>query len=62
MEIQTSLLNKKVVIYRKDGYVKAGVLRLVSDRFVILQYNAGREEIISTDSIISIKLAREERI
>ncbi len=62
MEVETNLLNRRVVIYKKDGYVKAGFLKSIFDKFVLLRYDSGREEIISTDSIISIKLAREERI
>ncbi len=62
MEIQTSLLNREVIVYRRDNFTKVGILRSISDRFIVLEYSSGRQEILGADTIISIKLVREERI
>lgn len=53
----TNLISKEVVVVKKDGYQKIGVLKALTDRFLILKFFDGREEIISFEGIDSVKQA-----
>lgn len=55
----TSLLNTQVVVVKKDGFQKIGVLKALTDRFLILKFFDGREEIISFEAIDSVKQAND---
>jgi predicted transcriptional regulator len=58
MELEmTTLLNKEVVVVKKDGFKKIGVLTALTDRFLILRFFDGKEEIISFEAIDSVKQA-----
>ena len=56
MDYETNLLNKSVVVFKKDGHQKFGVLKALTPQFLIIRFEDGREEIISFDSIDTIKL------
>ncbi len=53
----TNLISKQVVVVKRDGYQKIGILKALTDRFLILQFLDGREEIISFEAIDSVKQA-----
>ena len=51
-------LNLKVVVIKKDGYKKAGIVRSCDADFVKIEKDDGRMEHISHDSIESITEAK----
>ena len=53
----TELLNKSVVVVKKDGYQKIGVLKTLTALFLVLRFFDGKEEIISFEAIDSVKQA-----
>ena len=53
----STLLNKEVIVVKRDGFTKIGVLKALTDRFLILRFLDGKEEIISFEAIDSVKQA-----
>jgi len=51
-------LNLKVVVIKKDGYKKAGIVRSCDADFIKIEKDDGRSEHISHDSIESITEAK----
>lgn len=50
----TDLVNKSVVVVKRDGYQKVGVLKTLTDTYLVLKFYDGREEIISFTAIDSV--------
>ncbi|MGC9132665.1 MAG: hypothetical protein ACP5HJ_03490 [Candidatus Micrarchaeia archaeon] len=49
------LIGKKVVVRQKDKWKKWGFLKSVTEKYLVLKYTNGEEEIISLDEIVSVK-------
>jgi len=47
-------LGKKVKVVQKDGFIKHGILKEVSEGFIILEFNDGSLNMIKKEFIISI--------
>jgi ferredoxin-fold anticodon binding domain-containing protein len=56
MEQMETLVGKDVKVIRKNGgYTKVGVLRQITNGFIVLQLFNGRTEVITFDGIEAIK-------
>ncbi len=51
----TDLVGKEVVVIKRDGFQKFGILKGLADHFLVLKFLDGKEEIISFEAIDSIK-------
>lgn len=51
----TNLIGMQVVVTKRDGFQKFGTLKALTDRFLILKFLDGKEEIISFEAIDSVK-------
>ena len=47
--------NKRVVAIKKDGYKKYGLLLKVAEKYIVLQYADGKQEIIPFDALDSVR-------
>lgn len=56
MNVTSDLVGKEVVLVKRDGFQKFGVLKVLSDRFLILRFLDGKEELITFEAIDSVKL------
>lgn len=55
----TDLVGKPVVVLKIDGYTKMGILKSLSEQFIVLQFYDGKEEIISFGVINNVRLNTE---
>ncbi|MGC9132574.1 MAG: hypothetical protein ACP5HJ_02960 [Candidatus Micrarchaeia archaeon] len=62
MDDMIGLIGKKVVVRQKNNWLNFGFLKKITDKFIVLQYPDGREEIINLDTIISIKEDKKEKM
>ncbi len=63
MDERTNLIGKKVVIIKTDHFIKKGILKELSNNYLILKYErSGLEEVININSVLSIKLSEDVRI
>jgi hypothetical protein len=53
--MELDLKGKNVVLRKKDGYVRYGLLLEITERFVVLKYKDGKEEIIGFEAVDSIR-------
>lgn len=57
----TNLINKVVIVAKRDGYQKVGVLKALTDAYLVLRFKDGREEIISFSAIDSVHESSSNR-
>jgi hypothetical protein len=55
IEKNIGLVGKKVVVRQKDKWKKWGFLKSITEKYLVLEYTNGEEEIISLDEIVSVK-------
>lgn len=53
-------LNKKVIVFKTDGYYLYGILRGIEKNFVFLEFSDGRMKSIPRDDIKGVDLFREK--
>jgi hypothetical protein len=51
----TNLIGRRVYVVKRDGYGKPGILREMTDNFIVLDLGNGKEEVISFVAIDTIK-------
>jgi len=56
-----SLEGKQVLVIKKDGFKKYGLLLKITEKYIVLQYADGKQEIIPFDALDSVKEARVGR-
>lgn len=56
VEVESNLLEKRVRVIHRNGYVKIGVLKKVTDRYIVLQLFNSEPELISFEAIDTVKL------
>jgi len=59
MGVFDKIVNKKVKILQKDGFIKNGIVKDVSDDFITLIFDNGSENLIRKDFIVSITIQEE---
>jgi len=55
LDVWKNLLNKKIRIVQKDGFVKIGILINYDANFIILSFDNGDKNYINRDSILSFQ-------
>ena len=53
-------VGKKIKIVQKDGFIKHGILKDVSDNFLTLEFDNGDLNIIKKDFVLSIVVMKED--
>lgn len=55
----TNLIGKPVIVLKIDRYTKTGILKSISEQYIVLQFFDGKEEIISFGVINNVRLNTE---
>ena len=51
-------INKKIVVFQKDGYTRYGVLISTNTEFITIKYDNGRHVVIATSMINRVEEAK----
>jgi hypothetical protein len=50
------LLNKKIVVFKTDGFVKYGILRGIEEKFIVLEFADGAMWTVMRGDIADVKI------